>query len=116
MGAVRPVTFYLNFYIKGNTMKTYTDSETFKSDFQWLSVNDYLHKSFLNNLSVLIDAKSITVTVNNINPVEEEWDGLMFVNISSTIKLFEVVNNIISPSFADEIFMENEYELRLWWD
>ena len=94
-------------------MKTYNDSDSFNNDFNWLS--DFLSSEYIKEMSNLIDSTKIVVFVNNINNFNETWDGEIIIDVSK-LTTQEVVNYLISDSFADEISMTENKLLRLWWD
>lgn len=94
-------------------MKTYTDSKSFSDDFEWL--NSWLSNQFMKNVSTLLDNSKITVTATHIDSEKHEWDGELLFEVSK-LTSGEIVNYLIQFSSANEIFMNDEKTLRLWWD
>lgn len=94
-------------------MKTYTDSKSFVNDFGWLG--SWLSKNFMNRVSHLLENKRMTATAKHIKPKIHEWDGELLFDVSG-LTTAEVVDELIQFSDANEIFMNDEKTLRLWWD
>ena len=57
------------------------------------------------------------ISINeNTSPTKMRWDGTLRIHLNHNISATNLVNKYISPSQADEISVEKDLTLRLWWD
>lgn len=69
------------------------------------------------NLGILARQNKITLTCNALNYRTGYWDGEVLITLDFTnITMYDLVNCIISESNADEIHLNDQNTLRLWWD
>lgn len=81
------------------------------------SFEDYVKPELLNWLVSRTKENKISVSVNeNFDPEKKIWDGELFIDFMEQPILTDVVNNCIGNAYADEISMENNKKIRLWWD
>lgn len=73
----------------------------------------YLPNLFLKNLTIFCKKGEIEITVPAIT--DDNWGGVINVKLTG-ISTSDLVTYIIGLSQADEIAMNTETELRLWWD
>lgn len=88
----------------------------FHKKFDQFTRNGYLSKTLVQNLGIMIATKAITVECLGMGEEDGHWDGEMFVIFKKIPKTSSVVNAILQHARADEMFMQDEKTLRLWWD
>lgn len=87
----------------------------------YTKVNDLLDEYssighiFGKNLSKFCKDGQIEVDFKDLNLDKHTWYGELYIYLTG-ITAFELINDIIGPSGADEIGMDNATTLRLWWD
>lgn len=82
----------------------------------WLKVPGGLNNVLVDSIATLLTAGTIEVEFESINQDNSEWDGEMLIKFKTRPSATMVVNTIVSRCRADEIEMENDTTLRLWWD
>jgi hypothetical protein len=72
------------------------------------------------NLGVFFRKGRIDVELPEFEPKDKDgnyrWDGTLLVHFKDTFTPAEVINYIVASSRADEVSMEDDKTLRLWWD
>lgn len=71
---------------------------------------------FVDNLIGYVDSGKIVLEFPDCAPKEDMWDGTLLIHIKEEMGACEIVNKLISGTYANEIYMENNELLRLWWD
>lgn len=74
------------------------------------------YKTVFNNLQYYVNQGNIDVELNGYDEKAETWDAEILVHFNKDMSITDIVNNIISLSYADEVSMKNDKILRLWWD
>jgi len=72
--------------------------------------------AFTDNLVKYAESGKIVFEFPQCDPKQDMWDGELLIHIKEEMSTSEIVNNIISRTYADEISMEKDDLLRLWWD
>jgi hypothetical protein len=76
---------------------------------------DSSKRNFINNLKVFINKDKIKLEIIDFDPQNDMWDGTLLIHLNG-ISTYDLVNYIIGCSNADEISMNNDNTVRLWWD
>jgi hypothetical protein len=72
--------------------------------------------TFYNNVHWYLKQGALTVEFLQVDVEQSMWDGEILFNLTDKIPMTEVINNLIGESKADEISLESNNVLRLWWD
>ena len=70
----------------------------------------------IKNLAVFVRDGKIELTCNTLDVGAGYWDGELLITFTSEMSKEDLVNYIISGSYADEMQMIDYKTLRLWWD
>jgi hypothetical protein len=62
-----------------------------------------------------LERGNIIVTIPGADSFGENWEGEILIEFGN-LPIATVVNDFIFPSGADEISIEDNGDLRLWWD
>jgi len=98
------------------TGTTITTAAEFVSATAWLVSGGWLQKRLVDNVSARLAAGEVVVVFPEMNAKTETWDGEMVINFTRVPKAQDLVNDFIFRCSADEISMETNKSLRLWWD
>jgi hypothetical protein len=98
------------------TDKTITTSEDFTKIAGWLVDGDWFSSTMNQNILTMLNDGAIEVKFNKINGRKNEWDGTLYINLLTPLTTQTIVNSLIARANADEISMETDTKIRLWWD
>jgi hypothetical protein len=70
----------------------------------------------ITNLAVFVRDGKIALTCKTLDVGAAYWDGELLITFTSDMSKEDLVNYIISGSYADEMQMVDYKTLRLWWD
>lgn len=97
-------------YIKIDTVETFDEwAELERSQYEYFDEEslDYLRSSIENNTLVIF------LEVYDID--KEYWDSQLYIIYKEKPDAFDMVNNLLRLH-PDELSMEDEVTLRVWWD
>jgi hypothetical protein len=75
----------------------------------------FMDDMFTDNLVKYAESGKIVFELPQCDPQEGIWDGELIIHFKEEISTSEIVNNLISCTYADEFRMENNDLLRLFW-
>lgn len=97
-------------------MNTITTTQQLHNTLSWLAKNGHIPNRLFKNLENKIDAGLISVEYTHCDAKKSEWDGELLINFLQPINNMVLINDFIFRCSADEISMNSESQLRLWWD
>lgn len=103
----------------GNQMRIINDAVELRSALTPFSA--WIPRPVIEYLAESISSGALECHFDNLNENKIEWDGELIVKWKDTPTLVantcrDIVNNLIGPAKADEISMDDDKTLRLWWD
>jgi hypothetical protein len=79
-------------------------------------IKEWISETAAKNLAVFVKQGRIDVELPKYDPRDGRWDGTVHIHFKDKFTIAEVVNYIIGFARADEVRMEGENTLVLWWD
>lgn len=71
--------------------------------------------SFKENLLLLHQAGAVTVLTDNLTTKDQSWDGKLCIQLNS-ISQHDLINGILAWAHADEIRLDRDNILVLYWE
>lgn len=68
------------------------------------------------NLGVFAHNKEVILECKVLDYDAKYWDGELIIHITKGMNARQIINYVVSGSYADEIRMLDNKTLRLWWD
>ncbi len=76
----------------------------------------YISPQLLKNITTMVQQKEIHLEFSHLDFEKDEWDGEVRVVFKEAPTAKRVINAIVQYAHADEVSMQDEKTLRLWWD
>jgi hypothetical protein len=98
-------------------MKSYstaTDATNFDTIHPVLK--EWMGETGAKNLGIFVKQGRIDVELPKYDPRDDRWDGTLLIHFKEDFTPADVINYIVSFGRADELSMDSDKTLRMWWD